>query len=46
MKKHDLSSVRYILAGAAPVSENTERALKHLIPGANVGQGYGASGKQ
>lgn len=42
-KKYDLSHVRAIMVGAAPTSSTVEKALKKLLPNADLGQGYGAT---
>jgi hypothetical protein len=33
------------MAGAAPISDAVESAVKKLLPNVNLGQGYGATGK-
>jgi acyl-coenzyme A synthetase/AMP-(fatty) acid ligase len=40
-KKYDLSSVRFVFSGAAPLGEETMAALERLIPSCVVGQAYG-----
>ncbi len=40
-KKYDLSSVRFLFTGAAPMGEETIQDLKKLYPKWKVGQGYG-----
>jgi 4-coumarate--CoA ligase len=37
----DLSSIRVVLSGAAPLGKELEEALHSRIPGATFGQGYG-----
>ncbi|CAL5003049.1 unnamed protein product [Urochloa decumbens] len=39
--KHDLSSVRMVLSGAAPMGKDIEDAFMAKLPGAVLGQGYG-----
>ncbi|KAG2582768.1 probable 4-coumarate--CoA ligase 1 [Panicum virgatum] len=38
---HDLSSVRMVLSGAAPMGKDLEDAFMAKLPGAVLGQGYG-----
>eukprot|EP00252_Welwitschia_mirabilis_P011334 TRINITY_DN2548_c0_g1_i2.p1 TRINITY_DN2548_c0_g1~~TRINITY_DN2548_c0_g1_i2.p1 ORF type:complete len:443 (-),score=-21.63 TRINITY_DN2548_c0_g1_i2:978-2306(-) len=38
---YDLSSVRKVLSGAAPLSPELEQALRQRLPNATFGQGYG-----
>lgn len=38
---YDLSSIRTIMSGAAPMGKELEDALRAKIPGATIGQGYG-----
>ncbi|XP_066352349.1 4-coumarate--CoA ligase 1-like isoform X2 [Miscanthus floridulus] len=38
---HDLSSVRMVLSGAAPMGKDIEDAFMAKLPGAVLGQGYG-----
>lgn len=40
-KKYDLSSVRFVFSGAAPLGEETMAALEQLIPSCVVAQAYG-----
>ncbi|KAI1641495.1 acetyl-CoA synthetase-like protein [Biscogniauxia mediterranea] len=40
-KKYDLSSVRFIYSGAAPLGAETASDLLRAFPGSTVGQGYG-----
>ncbi|KAF8315904.1 amp dependent CoA ligase [Clavulina sp. PMI_390] len=40
-KQFDLSNIRFILMGAAPVSATLQRAIKEMFPSAQVGQAYG-----
>ncbi|WCJ27795.1 4-coumarate--CoA ligase [Euphorbia peplus] len=37
----DLSSIRVVLSGAAPLGKDLEDALRHRMPQAILGQGYG-----
>ncbi|BFG23683.1 hypothetical protein CerSpe_099570 [Prunus speciosa] len=37
----DLSSIRVVLSGAAPLGKELEEALSSRVPGAVLGQGYG-----
>ncbi|KAF9624678.1 hypothetical protein IFM89_012949 [Coptis chinensis] len=39
--KFDLSSIRIVLSGAAPLSKELEEALRSRVPQAIFGQGYG-----
>lgn len=41
VKKHDLSHVRMVMGGAAPVASQLETALRQILPNANIGQAYG-----
>lgn len=41
VKEYDLSCVRYVMAGAAPLTEEVVKAFKQRFPKAKVGQGYG-----
>lgn len=41
--KYDLSSVRFVFSGAAPLGEDTMEKLEQLIPTCTVGQAYGIS---
>ncbi|KAJ7645553.1 phenylacetyl-CoA ligase [Mycena polygramma] len=41
VKKYDLSVVRYIMIGAAPLSDEVSEQLFTLFPDAHIGQGYG-----
>ena len=41
VKKHDLSHVRMVMGGAAPVAPQLESALRQILPNANIGQAYG-----
>ncbi|KAF9515516.1 hypothetical protein BS47DRAFT_1371999 [Hydnum rufescens UP504] len=43
-KKYDLSHVRCVMAGAAPVSGTLELELRKVLPGASIGQGFGMTG--
>ncbi|KAF7297833.1 Phenylacetyl-CoA ligase [Mycena kentingensis (nom. inval.)] len=40
-KNYDLGGVRYIMIGAAPVSEELNQMLIDLFPDAHIGQGWG-----
>ncbi len=41
VKKHDLSHVRMVMGGAAPVAPELEASLRQVLQNANIGQGYG-----
>ncbi|PCH35748.1 amp dependent CoA ligase [Wolfiporia cocos MD-104 SS10] len=41
VQKYDLSSVRHIASGAAPLSSELTLQLAKVLPNASVGQGYG-----
>nr|UDM67003.1 4-coumaroyl-CoA ligase 1 [Crocosmia x crocosmiiflora] len=41
VEKYDLSSVRIVLSGAAPLGKELEAALQGRVPQAVLGQGYG-----
>ncbi|KMT03332.1 hypothetical protein BVRB_8g198680 [Beta vulgaris subsp. vulgaris] len=41
MDKYDLSSVRVVLSGAAPMGKDLEDAVRAKLPNAKLGQGYG-----
>ncbi|XP_051193188.1 4-coumarate--CoA ligase 2 [Lolium perenne] len=41
VEKHDLSSIRIVLSGAAPLGKELEDALRGRLPQAIFGQGYG-----
>ncbi|WOL19518.1 putative 4-coumarate--CoA ligase 2 [Canna indica] len=41
VEKYDLSSIRIILSGAAPLGKELEDALRSRVPQAVLGQGYG-----
>lgn len=41
LKKYDLSSVRLVFTGAAPLGKETSDELIRLYPKWRVGQGYG-----
>lgn len=43
LKKYDLSSVRFLFTGAAPLGKETVQELLQLYPNWRVGQGYGIS---
>jgi acyl-coenzyme A synthetase/AMP-(fatty) acid ligase len=42
-KKYDLSSVRLLYTGAAPLGKETVSELHKLYPTWNIGQGYGTT---
>ncbi|KAH6819535.1 4-coumarate:CoA ligase 2 [Perilla frutescens var. frutescens] len=39
--KYDLSSVRTVMSGAAPLGKELEEAVRNKFPNAKLGQGYG-----
>lgn len=41
VSNYDLSSIRIILSGAAPMGKEVEESLQAIIPTAKLGQGYG-----
>ncbi|KAM0917046.1 hypothetical protein ACQ4PT_009784 [Festuca glaucescens] len=41
VERHDLSSIRIVLSGAAPLGKELEDALRGRLPQAIFGQGYG-----
>uniref|UniRef100_A0A0E0NJM1 4-coumarate--CoA ligase n=1 Tax=Oryza rufipogon TaxID=4529 RepID=A0A0E0NJM1_ORYRU len=41
VERHDLSSIRIVLSGAAPLGKELEDALRARLPQAIFGQGYG-----
>ncbi|WOL16650.1 putative 4-coumarate--CoA ligase 2 [Canna indica] len=41
VEKYDLSTIRIILSGAAPLGKELEEALRSRVPQAVLGQGYG-----
>ncbi|KAJ7164651.1 phenylacetyl-CoA ligase [Mycena crocata] len=41
VKKYDLKGIRYIMIGAAPLSDEVNEKLFSLFPDAHIGQGYG-----
>ncbi|KAJ6620831.1 acetyl-CoA synthetase-like protein [Mycena sp. CBHHK59/15] len=41
VKSYDLSGIRYIMIGAAPLSDEVNEMLFRLFPDAHIGQGYG-----
>ncbi|KAJ7601054.1 phenylacetyl-CoA ligase [Mycena floridula] len=43
VRSDHLNSVRYILIGAAPLSDEVSRKLFKLLPNAQIGQGYGST---
>jgi acyl-coenzyme A synthetase/AMP-(fatty) acid ligase len=45
-KKHDLSSVRFVYSGAAPLGEETIQELLANYPKWTVGQAYGMSSQK
>jgi len=40
-KKYDLSSLRFVYSGAAPLGEETIQQVARLYPSWTVGQAYG-----
>ncbi|KAI0066477.1 amp dependent CoA ligase [Artomyces pyxidatus] len=40
-KKYDLSHVRYVFSGAAPLSAELSEHIVKVLPNAHIGQGYG-----
>lgn len=46
LKKYDLSSIRLVFTGAAPLGKETSEELLKLYPKWKVGQGYGRSRAQ
>jgi acyl-coenzyme A synthetase/AMP-(fatty) acid ligase len=40
-KQYDLSSVRFVFSGAAPLGEETITELEQLYPAWKIGQAYG-----
>ncbi|KAF7346115.1 Phenylacetyl-CoA ligase [Mycena sanguinolenta] len=43
VKKYDLSVIRFIMIGAAPLSDEVNEQLFALLPDAQIGQAYGTS---
>jgi long-chain acyl-CoA synthetase len=41
LEDYDLSSLRYLTSGGAPLPEETERAFTARLPGTKIRQGYG-----
>eukprot|EP00249_Psilotum_nudum_P008455 c21279_g1_i2 orf=338-2023(-) len=41
VEKYDLSSIRMLMSGAAPLGKDLEDAFKSRVPHAIIGQGYG-----
>ncbi|KAL5519237.1 hypothetical protein ACEPAH_920 [Sanghuangporus vaninii] len=41
VKKYDLSYIRYVISGAAPLSKELTLQLVEILPNAEIGQGYG-----
>ncbi len=41
LERHDLSSLRYLGCGAAPLAPNAAQEIERRIPGVTVRQGYG-----
>ena len=39
--KYDLSSVRYLMSGAAPLSAEITQLVAKILPECSIGQGYG-----
>jgi acyl-coenzyme A synthetase/AMP-(fatty) acid ligase len=46
LKKYDLSSIRVLFTGAAPLGKETSEELLKLYPNWRIGQGYGRSAAQ
>jgi long-subunit acyl-CoA synthetase (AMP-forming) len=44
VRKQDLSSIKFLMCGAAPLSAELLHQLSKLLPDAFIGQGYGLSG--
>ena len=42
-KKYDLSHIRYLMSGAAPLSSELTMQLVKILPNAQIGQGYGTT---
>ena len=42
-KKYDLSRIRYLMSGAAPLSSELTLQLVKILPNAQIGQGYGTT---
>ncbi|KIY44782.1 acetyl-CoA synthetase-like protein [Fistulina hepatica ATCC 64428] len=40
-KKYDLSHIRFIMSGAAPLTGEVTQQLAKMLPNADIGQGYG-----
>jgi acyl-coenzyme A synthetase/AMP-(fatty) acid ligase len=40
-KKYDLSSVRFVFSGAAPLGEEVMKEVEQMFPTWNVAQAYG-----
>lgn len=45
VKKFDLSSMRFIASGAAPLSAELTNQLAKLFPAVQIGQGFGATAR-
>jgi acyl-CoA synthetase (AMP-forming)/AMP-acid ligase II len=43
MKNYDLSDVRVLICGAAPLSVSLVDQLVKIMPNAQIGQGYGGA---
>jgi acyl-coenzyme A synthetase/AMP-(fatty) acid ligase len=43
LKKYDLSSIRLLFTGAAPLGKETAEELLKIYPNWRIGQGYGTS---
>jgi acyl-coenzyme A synthetase/AMP-(fatty) acid ligase len=43
LKKYDLSSIRLLFTGAAPLGKETAEELLKIYPTWHIGQGYGKS---
>ena len=41
LEKHDLSSLRYLTSGGAPLAPEVERAFRRRVPTVSIRQGYG-----
>jgi acyl-CoA synthetase (AMP-forming)/AMP-acid ligase II len=43
IKRYDLSSLRLVISGGTPISEEIQNRVRKLAPGAFLGEGYGLS---
>ena len=43
VKKYDLSGIRYMICGAAPLSADLMTRLTKVLPNTQIGQGFGVS---